>query len=189
MISGRRTFSVNRSGRYHMEKKLRKYESNLIASGFATIIFGVWLVAKSLLGTFLITTNSEAADSLALSDDVIENHPEAFAIIILILIAILLGTLLIGVLMRVYIGRSADADAKGRKKKGWAYVVWAIILAAADIVGIAGTWMTVSRINLLSTILTSLLDLASLAALIDLIISAINVKRLRKALSATVQEI
>ena len=167
----------------YMEKKLRKYESNLIASGFATILFGIWLVAKSLLGALLITSNSDAADSIDITDEM-ERNPEALAILIVLMIVALMIVLIIGVVVRIYIGRSADADAKGRKKKGWAYVVWAIILAAVDIYGIATTWMAVSRINLMSTIFTSVLDVASLAALIDLIISAINVKRLRKALSA-----
>ena len=166
-----------------MEKKLRKNESNLIASGFATILFGIWLEAKSLLGAFLVTSNSEVADTLDFSDALKEEDPGAMLIVMLILLAVVVGILLAGVLLRIYIGRSADADAKGRKKKGWAYVVWAIILAVFDIIGIASTWLAVSRLNLFSTIVTSLVDIASLAALIDLIISAINVKRLRKALA------
>ena len=172
-----------------MEKKLRKYESNLIASGFATVLFGIWLVAKALLGAFLITSNNQAADTLDIPSEVLETNSDAFGLIMIVLIVAVMAILLVGVLIRIYIGRSADADAKGRKKKGWAYVVWAIILAAGDIYGIINTWMTVSRINLVSTLFSSLLDIASLVALIDLIISAIYVKKLRKALAARAQEI
>jgi len=174
-----------------MEKRLRKNESNLIASGFATMLFGVWLVAKSILGAFLLSEDSgTTAADVETNEFALKLEQESNLVILLLIVLLLLfAFLVLGVFLRIYIGRSADADAKGRKKKGWAYIVWAIILAALDTFGVVNTWRAVSRLNLLSTIVSSVLDLASLGALIDLIISAINVKRLRKALAVQAQGI
>ena len=105
--------------------------------------------------------------------------------------------LFLDLLLRFYIGKSAYADGRARKRKRVIYVIVAIIMAVAFANGI---WATVSNlfigepteqsegVEYMRGVLTSvLLDMTSLLALIELIVSAIQVRRLRKELGIEVK--
>ena len=169
-----------------MEKKLRKNESNLIVSGFATLLFTGWTVAKTFLTAFLGSEDTEMAEELDFAElGELGPAAESVATTLLVLIAlIMLAIVILDVSLRIYIARSADAEGKGRKKKSWLYVVFAVILVVINIINIAGVWMTIADQGLFAVVVATLIEVASTAALIEVIVSAVNVKRLRKALAA-----
>lgn len=168
-----------------MEKKLRKNESNLIVSGFATLLFTGWTVAKTFLTAFLESEETEMAEELDFSElGELAPAAESFAAAFLVVFTlIVLAIVVLDIFLRIYIARCADAEGKGRKKKSWLYVVLAVILIVFNAVNIAGVWLTIADKGLFAVIVATLIETASTAALIEVVVSAINVKRIRKALA------
>lgn len=160
-----------------MEKELRKRQILLFESGVGVILFAFWNIIKINLYYALIPFPVEA-----IYEEAAKNGISAkFLIISIIVIA--LGFLLWQLSIRVYVGMSARAEGKG-KKKGYAYLVWAVILLMLDF---SINWQAFDVKNLLAggeigegQITNICLEAASAYVLLQLLISGIRVKRLRK---------
>jgi len=148
------------------EVKIRKCESTLRISGIGIVILGLWSLARAILYfafsfsyyETILGSTIEGMDRIGL---------EVFLIIILIL----------DILFRLYIGRSAMLEAKG-KKSGIVYVIFAFIIVAFSVYSIVDG--IISPKILVNSIANVFLDTTSLIITIDLISSAIRIKKYRK---------
>ena len=178
--------------------KLRKYENILAISGVAVIAFGVWTIIKSAFYLLLQPFDIEIfIPPEQLAEMEAEMGPNVDILTSGVIVGAIFFILFLDLLLRFYIGKSAYADGRARKRKRVIYVIVAIIMAVAFANGI---WATVSNlligepteqsegVEYMRGVLTSvLLDMTSLLALIELIVSAIQVRRLRKELGIEVK--
>ena len=178
--------------------KLRKNENILAISGVAVIAFGVWTIIKSAFYLLLQPFDIEIfIPPEQLAEMEAEMGPNVDILTSGVIVGAIFFILFLDLLLRFYIGKSAYADGRARKRKRVIYVIVAIIMAVAFANGI---WATVSNlfigepteqsegVEYMRGVLTSvLLDMTSLLALIELIVSAIQVRRLRKELGIEVK--
>ena len=171
------------------EIKLRKYEHSMVVSGGGVIIFGVWSVVKAIL--FFIVSPAEQFQSIYSDEDAQELYDIGFSntdASLFIFVAILI-ILIVDLLLRFYVGRSAILVGRRMRKKEIMYIVIAIFLGLVLFAGffarilfaqdyIAGVKTTAWSTGNVS----SIVDLTSLLALIELIVSSFKVRRLRKEL-------
>ena len=156
-----------------MERILRKQQNLLVDAGMGVIMFGIWGVAKV---NMYLAMSSEFAEAWRVT--AMESQPgEEF---IMIGIGILIAVLLVSDLaMRLYIGLSAVADGKG-KKKGYAYLLLTAVFLGASL---QSSWHMyhagVQQIGV-TQIMGFLLEMASLYVLLEVLIAGFRVKRLRR---------
>ena len=142
-------------------------------SGLGVILFGVWSIVKIILTVVyrpdLITGSSDAADAAS----------PAVAVLVLFIFF-----LVPDLLLRMYVGLSARAEARGRKK-GYGYVVVAWIMAAVLVaIIIFGTVAfiqsgTVDPGTIVDEAVVWLVDITSASALVEVAVSAMRVKKLQ----------
>lgn len=160
-----------------MEKELRKRQILLAEAGIGVILFAVWNVVKVNLYLGLSELPVQLLHEAAVRDGIDEKMLLTFMIIIIA------GILIWQLSIRLYIGMSANAEGRG-KKKGYAYLVWAAILLVTDLQMI---WQTFGVDQLLAgekitvdQITSFCLEAASIYVLLQLLFSGIRVKILRK---------
>lgn len=161
-----------------MERKLRKQQSLLVDAGTGVILFGIWGVAKINLYLGLSPVFLEALHIMAQE---IEIDEKTIAAILWILVAVWL-VMEMGV--RLYVGLSAIAEGKG-KKKGYCYLIVAAAMLGTTL---SQGWeafgpeaLVKSNIDM-SLILSFCMELASVYVILELLIAGIRVKRMKKML-------
>lgn len=156
-----------------MERELRRQQNLLVDAGMGMVMFGIWGVVKINIFLALSSDFAEAWHTALQESEVAEEYILAG---LWIVIAIYLVMVLFS---RLYIGMSAVADGKG-KKKGYAYILMTVVLLVFNL---HTNWYIYTEerpvINL-NWIMGVLLDMASLQIMMELLIAAIRVKRLRK---------
>lgn len=156
-----------------MEKALRKQQNLLVDAGKSLIMFGIWAVAKV---NMYLGMSSVFAEALALATQNPELIGGYSVNIFWIAIVVFLVT---GFAVRLYIGLSAIAEGKGRKK-GWGYL---LLTAGLLLFNLQINWqafeLDMGQVNA-SMVLSFVLELASMYVMVDLMIASIRVKRLRK---------
>ena len=161
------------------ETQLRRGQNTLFILGGGVITFGVWSVVKSIM-YFLVDPSSYFY---------MKDLPQEFRLLALVImygiVALIVG---LDVGLRLYVGLSARAEARG-KKKSRAYIRVAAVMAAANLLLFLGA--LVSAIlnadnafrNLLDTLVSAVVDVTALITLIELVFTARRVQQLRKQLS------
>ena len=161
--------------------KLRRYRDTLSTSGLAIIVFGIWDIAKAILSSVYganLQVNDEETMS-AVTEAIREFGAKHETLLIILAFAVLVS-LFLSVVLRYYVGLCAHAEARG-KRKGWAYVVIAGIMAfMSAVLLLLGLMLSKNSFSLFRYIITGTIELTSLFAYIDLIRSAIIVKRLTR---------
>ncbi|MBQ9061018.1 MAG: hypothetical protein IJ128_07730 [Firmicutes bacterium] len=169
--------------------KLRKYEHILAISGTGVIAFSLWSIVKAVIYVILspLSTFSEIMDPKELEQLQTIGIGERAADISII--GVILLMMILDVLLRIYIGRSAIADGRQGKKKTPVYLVLSILVAAGMIASninrVQGYFQSDTEpvAESIRTMTVSwIVDLTSLLALIELIIAGIMVRRLRKGM-------
>ena len=182
-------------------KKLRKNQNNLVVTGAAVIMFGLWDVVKTIMN--MVLNWAELRDSLLQLDGLEEEYIFLADIILIILLAIFL---MLDLGIRFYIGRSANAEGKGNSK-GWRYVIITALLLISHILSIINaasteysTFMKAYELaaaglvdesvevfsnqsdstSILNT--SALIDITSAFIMFEIIRSSVTVKRLTKML-------
>lgn len=155
-----------------MEKELRKQQNLLVDAGIGVIMFGIWGVAKI---NMYLAMSSEFAEAWRIT--VQESKPgEEFLLTgVWILIAVLLISSLS---LRLYIGLSAVADGKG-KKKGNAYLLLTVVFLVFSLQTSWHTYLEVQQIDF-NEVMCFFLDVASLYVILEVLIAGFRVKRLRR---------
>ena len=161
------------------ETELRRGQNTLFILGGGVITFGLWSVVKSIM--YLMVNPFQYFRS----DDV----PQEFQLLVMAFvygIAALLVGLDVG--LRIFVGLSARAEARG-KKKSRAYIVVAAVMAAGNLLLFLGTLLLAATTpdavtgNLLDTLVSAVVDVTALIALFELVFTARRVQRLRTLLS------
>ncbi len=147
--------------------------------GGGVIAFGVWSVVKMIMYF--------AVDPLKyFRFDDIPQEIWLYVMVFVYGVIVLLAGLDVG--LRIYIGLSARAEARG-KKKSRVYIIVAALMAAGNLLLFLGTLVTLAfdpetaTDNILDTLVSAIVDITAQITLIELVFTARNVQRLRKLLS------
>ena len=149
------------------EIKMRRYQNLLTVSGLGVIIFGLWTVLKTILLLFL-------------QEDMVDDLPDGlfYRVLFFTLIG---GVLLIDFLIRLLVGLSARAEGFG-KKKGYGYIVVAILIAIASLVSLVLIFFDTADRSILELIVSFIVEATSMIATVELLVAAFTVKKLKKEL-------
>ncbi len=149
------------------EIKMRRYQNLLTVSGLGVIIFGLWTVLKTILLLFL-------------QEDLVDDLPDGlfYRVLFFTLIG---GVLLIDFLIRLFVGLSARAEGFG-KKKGYGYIVVAILIAIASLVSLVLIFFDTADRSILELIVSFIVEATSMIATVELLVAAFTVKKLKKEL-------
>ena len=150
--------------------RIRRLQDTLTVAGFGVIAFAAWSVVKAILLFFLLDEASQR-ELLKLSDGV----PMQVFYIMFAIVAFA------DLLMRLYVGRSAQAEGRG-KRKGFAYIVFAALMAIMSIVSIVLTLLGVSSSpTVVDLIMSVVIEATSFATLALMIYCAVRLRRLRRS--------
>ena len=153
--------------------RLKKSETVLVICGNGVVFFGVWSLIKSIMSVVLY--NSDFHQYMAQYQDIHMFQGLVYGIVFFILA--------MDLFFRFYLGRSASAEVKGKKKKG-NYIVLAFFVLFYTVFGLIASLfiMLPDDISILTTITTALVEFTSALTLLQLIISAICVRKIRKSM-------
>lgn len=156
------------------DNKIRKYQNTLVVAGNGVILFGLWNIVKCIM-MFLFTDDRIWAAIEELEIEVADSR-----LIYYILIVIVSILLLVEMILRVYVGRSAIKEGKGKQgKKG--YLIVAVVFGIALLANDVATFWAMSLETLeLDTIMSAIVDLTSCYAVFDLVYSAIRLRLWQK---------
>ena len=152
--------------------KLRKTENGLITGGLVVILFGVWNVIRIFLFCFMDNVQKR---TIIKSTELLTEFPW--------LMYIVLGILaLFDLLLRWYVGRRAILEGRYGKEKKF-YLVWLIfmivigyLLESSNLkqaIGVRGNdWE--------DAVIAAIVDGTSLLIMIQVLLSSLEVKRLRR---------
>ncbi|MBQ6153406.1 MAG: hypothetical protein IJJ15_06645 [Ruminococcus sp.] len=149
-----------------MDVTLRKIEINLRTLGLGVIAFGAWAFVKYILMFFFY--GSYVDESLSDNEKLILN-------IICWIVALL------ALLIRVYVGVSAQSESKGKRKTGFYIFLtgWLAFLSLSGILLEIFIIIFVSE-HLLNLIINMVIDVTSLVIMLELMVNAIRLRKLRK---------
>lgn len=147
------------------ERKMRRYQNLLTVSGLGVIIFGLWSVLKTILLLFM-------------KEGILSEIPDDTFVRVMFFL-ILGGILLVDVLIRLYVGLSARAEGFG-KKKGYGYVVIAILMALASLASLVLIFFDSNEQSIWELIVSVTVEATSLVVTIELLVAAFTVKKLKK---------
>ena len=156
------------------ESELRRGQNTLFILGGGVITFGVWSVVKMIMYFALDPAKYFHFDDI----------PQEYRLLAMAfaygIIALIVG---LDVGLRFYVGLSARAEARG-KKKSRAYIVVAALMAAGNLLIFLGAlFLAASAANILDTAVSTIVDITAQITLIELVLTARRVQRLRKLLS------
>ena len=162
---------------------IRKAQNNLIVVGSGTILFGVWSGLK-MFGSVLMLRNETVSDFKRVIDVDYTGMPDSAVFGAILVIAFVLFA--IDILFRLYIGRSAIAEGRG-KKKSPVYLLAAGIMITFSTLGIVKSLRAPDEITVIGalmprvTITSIVIELTSTIMLTEMIVSAIRIRGLRRA--------
>ena len=157
-----------------MQLELRRQQNNLVILGGGVIAFNLWGLLKMLL--ILITANTQKNYIL---QDVGEGMAEKIAFYVLFFIFIFAD-----LLFRIYIGRSAIAEGRG-KRKGTLYLLFAILLFVFYMAGI-GLNMFIKLAeyeSLEDRIVQTVIEITSAVIYLELFISALRTRAIQRKMA------
>lgn len=160
--------------------QIRKYENALIISGMGVIAFGLWSIVKTAAYFVFDPANVQKAVQ---AFNIEESADYTSAIGPIVLVGIFFA-LVFDLMLRVYVGRSAIRQARGRGNRIFSVIV-AIILALLLINEMVyRIWMMLMGESIstsLDGILVSwIIDMTSFLAMVEVIYSSIRLQRLRR---------
>ena len=159
------------------QAKKRRLQDTLSIAGSAVIAFSVWSLAK--IGLFLMLANEKAVREIlsVVSDSLSDVNGAKLVTVVYVVLAVIA---LIDLVVRGYIGMSARAEGRGKKKPP-VYLVIALIVAmmnASSILAIAkGSSFSMSPFDMIVTIA---IEATATAALVLVIYCSIRLRRMDK---------
>lgn len=170
--------------------KLRKYENILGITGVTIIAFGMWSIIKAALFFIIRPYDLEAM----IGPDQFQAFTDAGITGDAAMGAVFMGgiflALVFDLILRLYIGRSAITEARGKKNKTIFYVVLAILMAGTIVLnliygfsGLDQPQDDAAMRSVDSVYASRVLDLTSLIALVEMINASIRVRKLRRELA------
>ena len=160
----------NSAANSRLQLQLRKNQSDLAAIGLGVIAYGVWSVIK----TVLYTARDRGSVLAPIEGDKTQ---------LLIFWAALGVMLAVELALRLYVGRCAIVEGRGRKSRK-AYIVLALLMAISSFAMLALLVYAQVRLNVYTGIenevVAVIVELTSDVLLAELAIAALRVKHLRK---------
>ena len=158
-----------------LQVQLRKSQDTLKIAGQGVIAFGLWSTAKSVLYSML------QWNSITEEMTMDAEYSRAFAVIAYIIVmAIILG---IDIMIRLYIGRSAVSESRGKKKSS-AYIVLALTLSALSLtLLIIATLISDKAASPVDYAKSIVVEATSVFTSLELCTSAIRIRKLRKQIA------
>lgn len=153
------------------EVKMRRYQNLLTVSGLGVIAFALWSVLKTIM---LMVMKKD--DFGKIFDDISDDA--TLKTIVIVTIAVVL---LVDLLIRLFVGLSARAEGFG-KKKGYAYIVFAVLLAILSLVSLVLIFFDVGEKSITELTVSVIVEATSLIVIIELLVAAFTVKKLKKEL-------
>lgn len=156
-----------------MDAEIRRYQDLLTNSGMAVIIFGVWSIFRLFLA--LVFDKKSIADEFP---DIVKLGTSG----IVVLVSVISFFLLVDLVLRLYIGKSAIKDAKtGENRRIRGYVILTAIYAVATTVAdISMLIPTAEKDYTISLVSSVIIDFLSSIALYLIAISSIKLHKLRR---------
>ena len=157
-----------------MEIELRRRRINLSTLGAGVVAFGVWNVLKTMLYIFTSPVNFVVVDDAG-----------EYGAVVSLIFYVLLGLLLaLDLSLRLYIGLSARAEGRGRRK-GSGYIIAAAVLFAMTAAYYVAAWVTHSNTRLenqaaLDYYVSMFVDITAMIMLGDLLYTALRARKLEK---------
>lgn len=150
--------------------RIRRLQDTLIIAGDAVIAFSAWGLVKAAL--FLMFADSDRVSRLLSSVD------ESLLVYVFAFVGILV---LIDSAARVFVGISARAEGRG-KKKGVFYLVVAVLAAIGNAFSAVATALGPGyALSTLDMMVTIAVEVTALAALMLVVYSAVRLRTLNKA--------
>lgn len=154
--------------------RLKKNETLLSICGSGVIFFGVWSLIKSIMSIVLYKGTLNSYFSQYQNAPVLRNLAYGMVFFILSL----------DVVLRLYVGLTAISESRGKRKKS-TYIVVAFAMLFFTVFGVVGSFMFLQRdISLLTSITTILVETTSSLTLLQMLISVINVRRIKKKIGS-----
>lgn len=157
-----------------METTLRKYQNTLIITSTGVLFFGIWSMLKTILTLVLSTP-----DSLLSYTDGYTGIPG-----FILLVVSALGFLVVDLLFRFFIWRSASAEGSGQRKNS-AYLILSGLLMILELISLFSTILSLpgSKETLLTSIVSLAVEITSIVTLAQLIYSAFVVRKLTRKIT------
>ena len=168
------------------QRKLRKYEHNLVISGAGIILFGTWSVVKAAI-FFLATPLGSLPDYF--TDDLqasLEDAQVPDVVVIYFVVAFILLFLLLGLMLRLFIGRAAIQEGRRIRRRRPVYIVLAIVVGIGLVSSTIIRFLPGQKSGMMwegvagSPAVSVFVDATSLLCVVELVVSAIMVRRLRR---------
>ena len=160
----------------NMQTELIKHRHTLAVVGMGAIAFGIWSLIKSILYFVLVEPIFKTISSNY--DDLSNSKYEAW-----VLVAITFDMLL-----RWKVGRKAMAVSRGEREPGVGFFILSSILLLMDMAELIMGALSIAGIipsdeDITDQISTLLVDFTSVVMLIEMIVAAVMIRKLTKAIS------
>lgn len=152
-----------------MGAKIRRTQDNLYVLGTSVIVFGMWNLLKFAIYFFVSPgeIKKETGD---------ENY--------FIAVIVLWSMFFVSFLLRCFIGFSARAEGKGKRKSVFYLVLAGIIaLVYCTLIAFEAAYFIAEHNHIFTSVVTLIIDVTSLVFLIELMVNSIKIRKLRKDVS------
>lgn len=178
-----------------MEIELRKHQNNLVIVGTGVIIMGFWSVAKSIMMCTIDKGKLETLVEKLVNESGYDKEIASYITVSNVMLLATIITLLVtftGLSVRMYIGKCALAEGKG-KKRGNLYLLMAILLALTNGIFLLFNIYSIisteeaslgTAMNIANDIVTIIVDLTCLITTLVMIRSVIKLRKITKKLTA-----
>lgn len=162
----------------------RRCVRNVVISGAAVILFGVWSVVKAAFYFSLNRVDLISLLDLEVASLMNEADIQLYSFMNLLCLLIVLFFLGIDIPIRLYVTYSAVTDARGIKKKSFIYIVLAVIMGIGMITGVVQGIRTSASSEIPEQLsrgmaTSAAINLTSFLALFVLTVSSIRLRVLR----------
>ena len=169
----------------NMQTELIKHRHTLAVVGMGAIAFGIWSLIKSILYFVLVEPLSDIINENL--DSIIDSNFEALAALALSILIVGLFVL-IDMLFRWKVGSRAMAISRGDKDPGVGFFILSSILLLMDMAELIMGALSIAGIipsdeDITNQISTLLVDFTSVVMLIEMIVAAVMIRKLTKAIS------
>ena len=163
--------------------RLRKAQNTLMVVGSGTILFSLWSLFRMAASFFMLRNETMAALREWIHMDDIELEEDMVLAVLIIVIAALSVAL---IAIRAYVGLSAIAEGRGRKKSRL-YLVLAFFMIVSSVISVKDIFFPPNNVMLTgafaqdNSLSTIIIELTSSVMLLEMIVSAFTVRKLRRS--------
>lgn len=156
-----------------MEIELRRNQNTLVVIGRGIIAFGVYMALRVILSVLLDPTSFIGGE--------VVTDPVLVYIVVGVILLLFIGA---DMLLRLYVGRHAIREGKGQSA-GNLYIVLAVLMALLDLAIIVTDVVTLKdqTSSYLEHAVTLISDGTIMVTTAELAVSAVRVRKLRRALA------